>query len=64
MAPILITAGRVYNGFCRNVRFLEQNPTMGLRNSRSYRLPNTRKSHFATEPDKDFSSAHRVGTDV
>ena len=42
-------------GFCRKVRFLGKIQKSGVRNSMTYRLPNSRKSNFATEP----RSAHR-----
>ena len=37
-------------GFCRKVRFLGKIQKFGVRNSMTYRLPNSRKSNFATEP--------------
>ena len=37
--------------FCRKVRFLGKIQKLGVRNSTTYRLPNSRKSNFATEPD-------------
>ena len=39
------------DGFCRKVRFLGKIQKSGIRNSMTYRLPNSRKSNFATEPD-------------
>ena len=36
--------------FCRKVRFLGKIQKFGLINSITYRLPNSRKSNFATEP--------------
>ena len=38
------------DGFCRKVRFLGKIQKFGVRNSMTYRLPNSRKSNFATEP--------------
>ncbi len=35
--------------FCRKVRFLGKIQKSGVRNSMAYRLPNARKSNFATE---------------
>jgi hypothetical protein len=40
--------------FCRKVRFLDKIQKFCVRNSMTYRLPNSRKSNFATEP-------HNVG---
>src|SRR2546427_3808124 len=37
-------------GFCRKVRFLGKIQKLGVRNSMTYRVPNARKSNFATEP--------------
>jgi hypothetical protein len=37
-------------GFCRKIRFLGKIQKSGVRNSMTYRLPNSRKSNFATEP--------------
>jgi hypothetical protein len=37
--------------FCRKVRFLGKIQNLGVRNSMIYRVPNSRKSNFATEPD-------------
>jgi hypothetical protein len=42
--------GTVNQGFCRKVRFLGKIQKSGVRNSMTYRLPNSRKSNFATEP--------------
>jgi hypothetical protein len=45
--------------FCRKVRFLGKIQKYGARNSMTYRLPNARKSNFATEPladDRNSSS--------
>jgi len=36
--------------FCRKVRFLGKIQKSGVKNSMTYRLPNSRKSNFATEP--------------
>src|SRR5439155_22586840 len=36
--------------FCREVRFLGKIQKLGVRNSMTYRVPNARKSNFATEP--------------
>jgi hypothetical protein len=36
--------------FCRKVRFLGKIQKSGIENSTTYRLPNPRKSNFATEP--------------
>src|SRR5712691_379700 len=38
------------SGFCRKVRFLGKIQKSGVRNSMTYRLQNSRKSNFATEP--------------
>ena len=38
-------------GFCRKVRFLGKIQKSGIRNSMTYRLQNSRKSNFATEPN-------------
>jgi hypothetical protein len=38
--------------FCRKVRFLGKIQKSGIRNSMTYRLPSSRKSNFATEPEK------------
>ena len=35
--------------FCRKVQFLGKIQKLGVRNSRTYRPPNSRKSNFATE---------------
>jgi hypothetical protein len=37
-------------GFCRKIRFLGKIQKSGVKNSMTYRLPNSRKSNFATEP--------------
>jgi hypothetical protein len=37
--------------FCRKVRFLGKIQKSGIRNSMTYRLQNSRKSNFATEPN-------------
>ena len=37
-------------GFCRKVRFWGKIQKSGVKNSMTYRLPNSRKSNFATEP--------------
>ena len=37
-------------GFCRKVRFLGKIRKSGIKNSMTYRLLNSRKSNFATEP--------------
>ena len=39
-----------FSRFCRKVRFLGKIQKSGVRNSMTYRLPNSRKSNFATEP--------------
>jgi len=39
----------VNKGFCRKVRFLGKIQKLDVRNSMTYRLPNSRKSNFATE---------------
>src|SRR5882724_3535678 len=36
--------------FCRKVRFLGKIQKSSIRNSMTYRLPNSRESNFATEP--------------
>jgi hypothetical protein len=41
-------------GFCRKIRFLGKIQKSGVRNSMTYRLPNSRKSNFATEPFASF----------
>ena len=41
---------RDLKGFCRKVRFLGKIQKLGVRNSMTYRVPNARKSNFATEP--------------
>ena len=48
----LLNGLRVMNGrgFCRKVRFLGEIQKSGVRNSMTYRLPNSRKNNFATEP--------------
>src|SRR5882724_204554 len=38
--------------FCRKVRFLGKIQKFGVMNSITYRLPNSRKSNFATEPQQ------------
>jgi hypothetical protein len=43
--------GLVYYGFCRKVRFLVKIQKLGVVNSMAYRLPNSQKSNFATEPN-------------
>src|SRR5437870_8066227 len=40
-------------GYCRKVRFLGKIPNFGLGNSMTSRLPNSRKSNFATQPEKE-----------
>src|SRR5258706_6271522 len=48
---------RVYRiRFCRKVRFWGKIQKSDLRNSRTYRLSNARKSNFATEPFHDLLS--------
>src|SRR6266446_8007425 len=42
----LVVLGR----FCRKVRFFGKIQKLGVWNSRTYRLPNSLKSNFATEP--------------
>ena len=37
-------------GFWRTIRFLGKIQKSGVRNAMTYRLPNSRKSNFATEP--------------
>ena len=37
-------------GFCRKVGFFEQNRKTGTINSMTYRIPNSSKTNFATEP--------------
>src|SRR6266446_4166011 len=41
---------KVGKRFCRKVRFLGKIQKSSIMNSMTYRLPNSRKSHFATEP--------------
>jgi hypothetical protein len=41
---------RAREGFCRKIRFLGKIQKSGVRNAMTYRLPNSRKSNFATEP--------------
>jgi hypothetical protein len=36
-------------GFCHKIRFLGKIQKSGVRNAMTYRLPNSRKSNFATE---------------
>ena len=43
-------------GFCRKIRFLGKIQKSGVRNAMTYRLPNSRKSNFATEPAGGGSS--------
>ena len=38
------------HGFCRKVRFLGKTQKSGVSDSMTYRLSNSRKSNFATEP--------------
>ena len=38
------------DGFCRKVGFFEQNRKTGTINSMTYRIPNSSKTNFATEP--------------
>ena len=40
-------------GFCRKVGFFEQNRKTGTINSMTYRIPNSSKTNFATEPGFD-----------
>jgi hypothetical protein len=40
------------DGFCRKVRFLDKIQKSGVVNSMIYRLLDSRKSNFATEPAK------------
>ena len=42
-------------GFCRKVRFWGKIQKSGIRNSTTYRLPNSRKSNFATEPERSVA---------
>src|SRR6266568_5798453 len=42
--------------FCRKVRFWGKIQKSGIRNSTTYRLPNSRKSNFATEPSRPLES--------
>jgi hypothetical protein len=48
VTPLVLGTGAM--GFCRKVRFLGKIQKSGLRNSMTYRLSNSRKSNFATEP--------------
>ncbi|HSX82934.1 MAG TPA: hypothetical protein VLQ80_30795 [Candidatus Saccharimonadia bacterium] len=62
----------VFLGFCRKVRFLGKIQKLGVRDSRTYRPPNSRKNNFATEPttslcplrpeSRDATCAHVVST--
>ena len=45
-------AGQERERFCCKVRFLGKIQNLGLKNSMAYRLPNSRKNNFATEPLK------------
>src|SRR5207253_1862205 len=47
--------------FCRKIRFLGKIQKSGIRNSMTYRLPNSRKSNFATEPLSLFLVSPSVG---
>jgi hypothetical protein len=47
----ILPGGRVAGGFCRKVRFLGKIQKLGVRKSMTYRLPNSRKSNFATYMD-------------
>src|SRR4029434_11112938 len=61
-APFLTTpySGYLHNqGFCRKVRFLDKIQKLGVRNSMTYRLRNSPKSNFATEPHDPPRCAHR-----
>jgi hypothetical protein len=49
-AEVRLTEVRLMEGFCRKVRFLDKIQKFCVRNSMAYRLPNSRKSNFATEP--------------
>ena len=42
--------GLAKKGFCRKVGFFEQNRKTGTINSMTYRIPNSSKTNFATEP--------------
>jgi hypothetical protein len=46
-------------GFCRNIRLLGKIQKSGVGNAMTYRLPNSRKSNFATEPS-GVGKAHYV----
>ena len=46
-------------GFCRKVRFLGKIQQSCIRNSMTYRLQNSRKSNFATEPGGLLSYYYR-----
>jgi hypothetical protein len=50
---IRLTRLSQFPGFCRKIRFLGKIQKSGVRNSMTYRLPNSRKSNFATEPHGD-----------
>jgi hypothetical protein len=47
---IVVALMRDHGGFCRKIRFLGKIQKSGVRNAMTYRLPNSRKSNFATEP--------------
>src|SRR4030095_14674949 len=58
---------KLFFRFCRKVRFLGKIQKSGVRNSMTYRLSNSRKSNFATEPHiehtlpafyRDFTTIH------
>jgi hypothetical protein len=49
---VLPFMAKLPRGFCRKVRFWGKIQKSGVRNSTTYRLPNSRKSNFATEPLK------------
>ena len=49
-------------GFCRKVRFFGKIQKLGVWNSRTYRLPNSLKSNFATEPKGETSTAPSTPT--
>jgi hypothetical protein len=42
----------LFTRFCRKVRFLGKIQKFCVRNSMAYRLQNSRKSNFATEPKR------------
>ena len=49
-AHLGLPVSHVADRFCRKIRFLGKIQKSGVRNSMTYRLPNSRKSNFATEP--------------